>query len=73
MENKKQFIADLSVLLNRYCWSSGLRKLEYFSPGKTYREEVVITYYGDHTEVVNVNCDNDIAMLKDICKRGLKS
>lgn len=61
MENKKQFIEDLSNLLSRYCWSYGIRNLKYVIPGEKYNEEVI----------VNVSCDNYIAMLKDICKRGL--
>lgn len=72
MENKKQFVEELSALLSKYCWINGIRKLTYACPGKTYKEEVIVSYFGGHEEVVNVHMDNCLAILKDVCKRGLR-
>lgn len=72
MEDKKQFIDDLSAVLSKYLWAVNVDKLEYFKPGKTYNEEVIITYANGYEEVVNVSCDSYVAMLRDICKQGLQ-
>lgn len=71
MENKKQFIQDLSDVFTKYTYNTSVEKMEYFRPGKIYDEEVVITFDGGWTRTVNVSWDSINAMVRDIVKQGL--
>ena len=73
MENKQQFVEELSQVLSKHFVNIGVEKLEYFKPGKTYTEEVIITYTGGYRETVNVTFDSCVGILRDICKQGFRS
>ena len=70
MENKKQFISELSTVISKYC--SDITSIEYFKPGSLYNEEVVVIYKGSHEDVVNVTYDSCLQMLLDVCRNSLQ-
>lgn len=66
MENKKDFVKELGSVLRDHCY--GIEKLEYFKPGKEYKEEVVVTYTSGYQQSINVSWDSISAMLRDIAR-----
>lgn len=72
MEDKKQFVEDLSKAIAPHLFDIGVMQLTYHKPGKLYPEEVLIYYINGYEEVINVTYDSPLGILKDICKQGFK-
>lgn len=70
MENKKQFISELSTVITKHC--QNVEAIEYFKPGSLYNEEIVVSYKGGHEDTVNVSCDSCLQMLLDVCRNSLQ-
>ena len=67
MEDKKGFVEDLGNLFSKYY--SDVEKMEYFKPGKEYKEEVVITRKcSSYKKTINVSFDSIPAIFQDIAR-----
>ena len=66
MEDKKGFVEDLGNLFSKYY--GDVEKMEYFKPGKEYKEEVVITRKGGYKKTINVSFDSIPAIFQDIAR-----
>lgn len=71
-KNKKEFVEELSKVFAKHLWPVNIAKLEYFKPGKTYEEEVVVTFTNGYQRIANVHCDSCLAIVKDLCKQVLE-
>lgn len=69
MENKKQFVEELSDTLSYH--TDEIDSLEYVKPGHIYSEEVVVTYKGGYQQTINVSCSSPLGMLYDIARNLL--